>query len=402
MKIIYLSHRIPFPADKGEKIRTFHQLKYLLAQGFDITVFSPVNDDNEALFAEQLEQALPLRVVTARLGAAWLRKVKGLVSQQALSVSHFYAATLAQQLKAAIQHSKPDAIVCTSSAMACYVEPLLQQKIIPPSCRLLMDFMDLDSDKWQQYAEKASGIWRWIYQREARLIAQAELSAHAVFDHCFFISENETSLFCARGATKAKVSVLANGIDTGEFYPSPKPLQQQAPVFLFTGVMDYLPNEDAVLWFVKSCWEHILQRWPQAQFIIAGMQPSQKIQQLARLKGITVTGYVNDILPYYHQADVFVAPFRLARGVQNKILQAMACGLPVVTTTLGAEGIACEQGEHILLADNEQDIIAQVSALLTDPALYAKLQQNGPALIQQQYSWEGVLQALPKLLAGTA
>lgn len=401
MKIIYLSHRVPFPADKGEKIRTFHQLKYLLAQGFEITVFSPVNDNNEALFAEQLEQALPIRVVTARLDPTWLRKLKGFLSQQALSVSHFYSASLEQQLKDAIDFSKPDAIVCTSSAMACYIENLLQNKVIPPSCRLLMDFMDLDSDKWQQYAEKANGIWRWVYQREAKLIAKAEQTAQLIFDNCFFISENETNLFCAHGASKEKVSVLANGIDTGEFYPNHKVLKQDAPVFLFTGVMDYLPNEDAVLWFVKSCWEQILQRWPQAQFIIAGMQPSLKIQQLARLKGITVTGYVNDILPYYHQADVFVAPFRLARGVQNKILQAMACGLPVVTTTLGAEGIACENGEHILLADNEQDIITQVMAVLTEPELYAKLQQNGPALIQQKYSWEGVLQALPNHLAGT-
>ncbi len=400
MKIIYLSHRIPFPADKGEKIRTFHQLKYLLSQGFDITVLSPVSDDNEVLFATQLEQALPLRVVTARLGPAWLRKLKGLISRQALSVSHFYSSALAEKLTETVRTSLPDAIVCTSSAMACYLESLRQKQLIPSSCRVLMDFMDLDSDKWQQYAAQSSGPWRWIYQREARLIDNAEQMAHANFDHCFFISANETNLFCARLGTSAKVSVLANGIDTQEFYPAHKPLNAAAPVFLFTGVMDYLPNEDAVLWFVKSCWQQVLQQWPAARFIIAGMQPSQKIQQLARIQGITVTGYVNDILPYYHQADVFIAPFRLARGVQNKILQAMACGIPVITTTLGAEGIACRHGEHLLLADDEQEILRQITAVLTKPELYGALQQAGPALIQQTYSWEGVLQALPALLTG--
>jgi len=400
LKIIYLSHRIPFPADKGEKIRTFHQLKYLVSKGYDITVFSPVSDDNEIQFAKALAKELPLRVQTSQLGAAWLRKIKGLLNQQALSVSHFHTANLARQLEAAVRHTPPDAIVCTSSAMAGYVEPLIQQKIIPASCRLLMDYIDLDSDKWQQYASKAHWPMRWLYQREAKLIAEAELSAHSAFDHCFFISENETNLFCARGAATAKVSVLANGIDTGEFYSSHKALNNQAPVFLFTGVMDYLPNEDAVLWFVKSCWQQVLQQWPEARFIIAGMQPSQKIQQLARIEGITVTGYVNDILPYYHQADIFIAPFRLARGVQNKILQAMACGIPVITTTLGAEGIACRHGEHLLLADDEQEILSQITAVLTNPDLYSALQQAGPALIQEKYSWEGALQALPALLTG--
>ena len=164
--------------------------------------------------------------------------------------------------------------------------------------------------------------------------------------------------------------------------------------------MDYLPIEDAVLWFVKSCWQQIITNWPEAKFLIVGMQPSQRIQQLAKLPGITVTGYVSDILPFYHQADIFIAPFRLARGVQNKILQAMACGLPVLTTSLGAEGIACSTGEHLLIANTEAEIIENISMLLTDEVLANKLSLAGPKLIQQKYSWEGALKELPELLTG--
>ncbi len=400
VKVVYLSHRVPFPADKGEKIRTFHQLKYLLSKGIEITVFSPVSCDTELAFAQALQEKLPLKVETAKLEAAWIRKAKGLLTNRPISETHFYSVALAQKLKGYLENDMPDAIVCTSSAMASYLTAILKNNLLSSRCRLLMDFMDLDSDKWQQYASQSAWPLSWIYQREARLLAQAELAIYQQFDHCFFISANETTLFSKRLEENKKVSVLANGIDTEEFYPITKQMNTSAPVFLFTGVMDYLPNEDAVLWFVKSCWQQIITNWPEAKFLIAGMQPSQKIQQLAKLPGITVTGYVSDILPFYHQADIFIAPFRLARGVQNKILQAMACGLPVLTTSLGAEGIACSTGEHLLIANTEAEIIENISMLLTDEVLANKLSLAGPKLIQQKYSWEGALKQLPELLTG--
>jgi glycosyltransferase involved in cell wall biosynthesis len=163
---------------------------------------------------------------------------------------------------------------------------------------------------------------------------------------------------------------------------------------LFTGVMNYKPNEDAVEWFVSAIWPGILAQWPDAEFIIVGMTPSQKVQQLGKKQGVTVTGFVEDIVPYYQKAHVFVAPFRLARGLQNKILQSLACGLPVVTTELGLEGINAEVGQDLLVADRAPTFLAEVKRLLTDESLYARLSRNGPQLVQRDHSWQSILQGL--------
>ena len=398
MKIFYLAHRVPYPADKGEKIRTFHQINYLVEQGHQLTVFAPVEDAAEVGFAKDLQAKLGVNVVTAPLGSALWRKLSAVLTGQPVSQTHFFCPALLALLQQQLQTEQPDAVVCTSSAMAVYVQ---RAGLVSPTkrlCTLLMDFMDLDSDKWQQYAANSRGPMRWVYQREARLVAKAELQIYQQFDHCFFISDNEVQLFAKQLADASKVSVLANGLDTKTFYPASSPARPQAPVFLFTGVMNYKPNEDAVLWFVQSMWQQVLANYPAARFIIAGMQPSSRIVQLGKVAGIEVTGYVDDILPYYHQASIFIAPFRLARGVQNKILQAMACGLPVITTPLGAEGIACKPGEHLLTATTEADFIACIEQLLDSPRLQLALQTNGPELIRQHYSWDGVLQNLPALL----
>lgn len=401
MDIMIVAHRVPYPADKGEKIRTFHQLKYLVEQGFQLTVFAPVERPQELEYASQLAQALSIKVITAPLPAAWWRKLKALCCNRAMSEMHFYSQALQQQLSAAVQASAPRAMLATSSAMAPYISKAVSQLGAAKRPLLLMDFMDLDSDKWRQYSVTAGWPMRWVYRREAKLVAQLEQQIYRNFDHCFFISANEVELFGQQLSDTAKVSVLANGLDTQAFYPAePKATDQvaTAPVFLFTGVMDYLPNEDAVLWFVEAMWPLIRQRYPQAKFYIAGMQPSKRIQQLEKQPGVIVTGYVDAILPYYQQADIFVGPFRLARGVQNKILQAMACGLPIVTTPLGAEGIACRAEQHLLLAATESEFVAAIFRLLEDQALRLTLRQQAVALISDHYSWDGVLQPLSKLL----
>lgn len=404
MDIMIVAHRVPYPADKGEKIRTFHQLKYLVEQGFQLTVFAPVERPQELEYASQLAKELSIKVITAPLPAAWWRKLKALCCNRAMSEMHFYSQALQQQLSIAVQASAPRAMLATSSAMAPYISKAVSQLGSAKRPLLLMDFMDLDSDKWRQYSVTASWPMRWVYRREAKLVAQLEQQIYRNFDHSFFISANEVELFGQQLSDTTKVSVLANGLDTQAFYPAePKAADQVAavPVFLFTGVMDYLPNEDAVLWFVEAMWPLIRQRYPQAKFYIAGMQPSKRIQQLEKQLGVIVTGYVDAILPYYQQADIFVGPFRLARGVQNKILQAMACGLPIVTTPLGAEGIACRAEQHLLLAATESEFVAAIFRLLEDQVLRLTLRQQAVALISDHYSWDGVLQPLSKLLNET-
>jgi sugar transferase (PEP-CTERM/EpsH1 system associated) len=270
-------------------------------------------------------------------------------------------------------------------------EYIYQSSIIKRSntkLRILMDFMDLDSDKWQQYAHISNWPMKSIYQREAKLLSHYEAKITHDFDCCFFITDDEVELFKARVDNAGKVLTLGNGIDTKNFMPATVAPNNTAPVLLFTGVMDYKPNVDAVLWFVEQVWPTILVKYPDAQFIIAGMNPCSSVSELSKMQGITVTGYVDDILPYYHQADYFVAPFRLARGVQNKVLQAFACGLPVISSPMGAEGIACQEDHDILLANSAIEFVERIQYLVQNKALTEQLIINALSLVRQHYSWQ--------------
>lgn len=400
MNLLILSHRIPYPANKGEKIRTFNQIRYLVQKGHNIVVFAPYESDFERTYADELQELLGISVAMFPLKSAWLRKFQGFLRHEPLSLSHFHSARMQQSLEQHLQTEPVDAILCTSSAMAGYVfnSDYIASQRGTGRVRLLIDFMDLDSDKWRQYQSQSVPPMSWVYGREERLLRRIEQRCYQVFERCFFISENEVALFSKHLSENDKLQVLGNGIDTTLFHPSAREEKTESPVFLFTGVMNYRPNEDAVLWFVSEVWDEIRARWPGAEFVIAGMDPSPAVRQLARHEGITVTGYVDDILPYYHRATVFVAPFRMARGVQNKILQALACGLPVVTTSQGLEGINASRGEDVLIAETGSDFLGAIERLLCDSEYYHQLANAGPALIRRYYSWASVLENLNSTL----
>lgn len=400
MKIVVLSHRIPFPANKGEKIRTFHQIQYLADCGHEITVLAPYEHAEEISYGKALEERLKIKTIMFPLRPKWLRLARGLVTNDALTLSYFYSAGLQKTFDRLVSSGDYDTVLCTGSAMAPYVfrNPELTGRDKPVPLRLIMDFMDLDSDKWRQYQASSGLPMKLVYWREARLINRVELRSYQRFDECFFISANEVDLFSRQLPENRKLSVLGNGINTSSFFPVREEDAARKPTFLFTGVMNYKPNEDAVLWFVDALWERIKKEWPDAEFIIAGMDPSSRVKQLGRLPGIAVTGFVEDIVPFYQKADVFVAPFRLARGVQNKILQALACGLPVITTRIGLEGINATQGEDLLVADTEQEFFEATKQILENDKLYDSLSLNGAELIQREYSWDSVLQGLARAI----
>lgn len=399
MDIVFLSHRVPFPPNKGEKIRTFHQIKFLAQRGHRIQVLAPVAGEEDIRHMASLKQDYCQQTFHAPQPGP-LSYLRGLLTGQALSVSHFYLPALQRQLDQLLAAQKVDAIVCTSSSMAEYVfrsEPLRRAGNQRPA--LVMDFMDLDSDKWRQYQKLKSFPMTLVYGREAKLIARYEQKIHQAFDACLFISQNEVDLFMQNNPELGRVHVVANGMDTETFRPAAGPKPQQGPNFLFTGVMDYLPNEDAVVWFVEGAWEQVRARYPDAQFFIAGMNPSHKVKALSRFPGIVVTGFVDDIREYFDKAHIFIAPFRLARGVQNKVLQAFGCALPTITTAMGCEGINCKPGEHVLVADTLEQTLAQIDWVMTHPEEAARIGRNAHDLMQREYSWNGKLAALESILS---
>ena len=361
MEIVFLSHRVPFPPNKGEKIRTYYQVKHLAAQGHKVVVFSPVENEEDIGNAQQLKQALCEEVIYHRKPNA-LSHLKGLATNKPLSVTNFHSQGLQQKLEQYLSSNRVNAIICTSSSMAEYVFKLDKQYL--DNTRLIMDFMDLDSDKWHQYTQMKPFPMNSVYQREAKLLSAYEQRIHREFDASFFISKNEVDLFLKTEQDLGKLHVVANGLDTSSFQPvDNKPAT--GPNLLFTGVMDYLPNIDAVCWFVENVWPALREKLPEAKFFIAGMNPSSKVKALESYPGVVVTGFVDDIRPYFDQAHIFVAPFRIARGVQNKVLQAFASGLPTVGTVMAAEGINCNNGEHMLITESAEDMLNSIVWLTT-------------------------------------
>jgi sugar transferase (PEP-CTERM/EpsH1 system associated) len=398
LKTLYLSQRVPYPPNKGEKIRTFHQIEYLLRKGHEITLACPHSEVSELPLFQDFSKQYKIQIKTRKLGASYARYLSGLVQNKPLSVSNFYSPDLQMEIDLLISEGRFQNIVCTSSSMAEYI---FRSKSLP-ECdqkpKLIMDFMDLDSDKWSQYSQSSKPLMKWVYQRESRLLSKFEQKVHQHFDACFFISQAEIDLFCKAVQCDNPPLAIGNGIDSDTFSPAEHPPDNKSPVFIFTGVMDYKPNIDAALWFAQKIWPQVIEKYPGARFIIAGMNPSQHIIALKRVQGIEITGFVDDIMPYYHQSDCFVAPLRIARGVQNKVLQAFSCGLPVISTSMGAEGIDCTEGKDILIADSPEAFLSKIENLFTNKLLYASIKKNALELVHTHYTWDAELETLARIL----
>ncbi|WP_158769082.1 TIGR03087 family PEP-CTERM/XrtA system glycosyltransferase [Paraglaciecola sp. L1A13] len=402
MNIVVLSHRVPYPPNKGEKIRTFNQVKFLASLGHDIHLLSPCENDEELRHFASLKKLSICRSVSAfPLSAKPLRLLTGLITGQSLSVANFHTKQLQTALDSFISSHEVDAIICSASSMAEYIfqSDILKSEVKKPL--LIMDFMDVDSDKWAQYKRSSHFPMSWIYNREHELVSQFERSVATRFDICYLIAQAEVDLFKENVIDTNNIHVLGNGLDTKVFFPPKVKKINHAPILLFTGVMDYKPNVDAVVWFVDKCWQSFTAKYPEARFIIAGMNPCNDVLALKMMQGIEVTGFVDDILPYYHSADIFIAPFRLARGVQNKVLQAFSCALPVVSTPMGAEGINCTPGKDVLIASDASDFVEKITFLSENKNLAADIGKRALCLIEEQYSWEGQLSPIVDLLTSS-
>ena len=402
MNILIISQRCPFPPNKGEKIRTFHHLKFLKEQGHQLFLASPYEDDSELPFFSTLAEGYCQHISYSKLPHKMFRLLMGLVTGKALSIANFYHSALQNKIDKQLLENNIDVIYCCASSVAEYVfnSNVINQLTNKP--RLIMDFMDVDSDKWSQYAHKTSWPLKYIYQREAKLIARFEKKIASSFDHCILITQAEVSLFQQIHGSQFEIHAIENGLDTTAFYPPSAPRDLQSPRLLFAGVMDYAPNVDAVMWFIDHVWSSIVAKWPQATFCIAGMDPVEKIKKLHGINGIEVTGFVEDIKPYFDNANIFVAPFRLARGVQNKVLQAFASGLPVIATPMGAEGVKCADNQDILIASTAAEFITNLTILMSDKNKYNEISSNALTVIEDNYAWDSVLAPLKNLIAEEA
>jgi sugar transferase (PEP-CTERM/EpsH1 system associated) len=386
-----VSHRVPFPPNKGEKLRTYHQLERLKQLGHSLSLISPSNGPEDEAHAAALAADLSITVNTAQLAYKPLRFIKALAANRSLSEANFYSSGVQALIKNEIQSFKPDFLFITASSLVRYLGLVSSEDNTPA---ILTDFMDVDSNKWQQYQRKARFPMSLVYKREAKLVKKLEVEAAKLSQECYLIACAEVELFKKEVTNQGNITILANGIDSSIFKPNLDTSKLEHPTLLFTGVMDYKPNIDAILWFITNCWSHIKAQYPSAKLVIAGMNPSASIQKLGARDDIVVTGFVEDMMPYFQSASMFVAPFQIARGVQNKVLQAMSCELPVVTTSKGIEGIIHVEGHDVLLADTVEQYTKHCLDLLQSIELRGSIGRAARQTILANYAWPEVLKPL--------
>ena len=395
-KLLYLCHRIPFPANKGDKITTCNTLKFL-SQHYDIYLGCFIDDPFDHRYISDVESYCKETLfIDLNTQLAKVKGLKAFLTGNPITLPYYYHPKMQKWVQDAVRTQQIHKAFIYSGCMAQYV---LGNEM--SSLHKVIQFADIDSDKWRQYAEKTRGIMHWIYQREHRTLAKFERYVAGKFAVSCFISDNETQLFremvADQPALHDHIQTLSNGIDCDFFSPSAKtqldedyPLAQQNYV-IFTGAMNYWANADAVTWFVETIWPKVHQALPDSKFYIVGSSPTKEVQELQHIPGVVVTGRVEDVRPYLHHAKAAVAPMQIARGIQNKILEAMAMEKPVLTTGLGIEGIEEYPEKDVFVSDSPQEIVSWVTDKLTDN-IYQATQSR--TWLESTYSWPAKLNPL--------
>lgn len=393
--LLFLSHRIPYPPDKGDKIRSYNVLK-TLAKRFEIHLGSFVDLQEDWQRADELRglvRSMELRPLPKYL--AMIRSAHGLASGQPLSIRYYRDWQLRQWVHRTLDRHRIDGAYVFSSVMGQYLPP----GRVPVS---VIDFCDVDSDKWLQFARSRHWPMNWIYAREADLLSKEEYRLASRFDRVLLVSDAEARLFCSKAPDLAtRVVIMRNGVDTEYFDPNRRYARTglEGPLVVFTGAMDYWANVDAVSWFAAQVLPAVRQRVPSARFIIVGSQPEKSVINLGRLPGVEVTGTVADTRPYLAEAAVVVAPMRIARGLQNKVLEALAMARPVVATPSAVQGLhtACPPTVHV--ASDARDFASAVCNVLLEGRLSAD-SLAGRDFVRENYGWAAALQPLEGLLEG--
>jgi sugar transferase (PEP-CTERM/EpsH1 system associated) len=386
MRVLYLCHRIPYPPNKGEKIRAFHELK-AMAKSCEVDLFTLADHKEDLRYKSDLE-AYCRTVTVAKLSKplAGLRAISSVLRGDPLTLPYFYSTDLALQIRQALSRRSYDRIFIYSSSMAQYVD---WQGQVP----VVIDLVDVDSDKWLQYSMRTAFPKSVVFQREAHCLRRYEqkISEKA---SCVLVTTEREARVLRQITSKANVKVVPNGVDANYFAPETIQPQLAHPTVIFTGSMDYLPNVEGVEFFAHRILPSIRKDLPNAQFLIVGSRPNQSVRRLAKLPGVQVTGSVPDVRPYLVRSHVFVAPLHIASGTQNKILEAMAIGLPVIATPRAIQGLPATMREPVQVAESTQAWIAKTLAVLRDQPLAQLLGAAGRQKVVDECSWDKHLDTL--------
>jgi sugar transferase (PEP-CTERM/EpsH1 system associated) len=407
MKILFLAHRTPYPPDKGDKIRSYNILRQL-TQRHSVSMAYWVDDPKDIKHTTVLSGLCTGKVVPVQQNslAAKARALSSLLRGASFSEGYYHSPLFRSTVERMINEDRPDLIYVFSSAMAPYV---YGHQDIPR----IIDFVDVDSDKWGQLAHFANFPLSLLYRIEQKRLACLEINASSHASFSLFVSPVESDLFrkiggqgtilcvpngvdCEVGRIPLRVERKPNDRGSGR-EPTARPIK-----LLFVGMMNYYPNSDAVLYFAREILPLIRTRFPQVHFDIVGRFPTRSVRRLHGRDGIRVVGEVDDVYDNLIQSNVSVAPMRITRGVQNKVLEAMAVGVPVVATSEAVKGINVGHEREVLVGDTPEIFAAQVIRLLSESPLRTRVIKNAWQRMRQDYNWNNIGAQLEELIQNVA
>ena len=392
MQILFLAHRMPYPPDKGEKIRAFHELRYLASRHkVDLFCFADsTSGPEDRQFMQSMCRDVYVEVLPKPL--RFLGMVRNLLTGRPVSFGFFYSRSFGKKVREALTRSKYDLIFVYSSSMGQYLPD-------PAPAPVVVDFVDADSHKFMQYAERSRSLEAWLYARESRTVAAAEHALGRIAKVAIAVTEHEANQLRASAPTTFDVAVVANGVQVPEvseeqLNPGIRDLQ---PFAVFVGTMSYRPNSDAAIYFAREIFPLVRRRHPTLKFVIVGRHPTSGVRRLGNFPGVIVIGWTPDVYQYFRHAGVSVAPFRISQGFHTKIAESLAVGTPVVTTRRAMASIGLSEREGLFAADTSEQFAEKVSSVLQDPLLRRELGIRAPA-VRQRLSWDAPLRMLEGLI----
>lgn len=390
-RVLYITHRVPWPPDRGDRIRTWNILKFL-AQNADVDLIcltdEPISNDSRAALEDVTRR---LAVVPHGGKSRYIRGALSLACGRTVTEGLFESSMVRSVVRHWSTTTSYTAAMASSSGIARYIQPPL----LPDCRRIWIDLIDVDSQKWLDYSRSSRFPLSMVYGLEGRRLRQLEKQLAADSDRLLVVSEAERDLFIDF-CPNAPIQAIGNGVDTEYFAPMPTKTVPHSCVFV--GVLNYLPNSDAVKWFASSVWPQVRERFPKSVFRIVGKSPPPDVTELNDIPGIEVVGPVADVRPWLHQSECVVVPLRIARGVQNKVLEAMACGRPVICSSAPLKGLAVEPGLQLLQADTPDEWVNNLGYVFKDSIRAEELGMAASAWVQLNHRWQACLEPLIEMI----
>ncbi|MCE9556477.1 MAG: TIGR03087 family PEP-CTERM/XrtA system glycosyltransferase [Planctomycetes bacterium] len=390
-KVLLLVHRVPYPPNRGDRIRSYHLLKFL-ARFADVHLATLADEPTPAADRTRLEE-LCRQVVIEPLGAGrWLRGAAALASGKSATEGMFDSPALRQTVRKWAREVRFDAVVIFCSSMASYgFLPELSE------ARMLVDLVDVDSQKWLDYAATAGFPRRQLFSLEGRRVRKLERTIVRRANAVMMTSEQEADILRSFAPTQIAVGV-SNGVDL-KYYAPGQGLPASAPATcVFVGVLDYRANVEGLRWFCSEVWPRVREQVPEAQFNIVGRRPVAAVERLGAVAGVHVVGEVPDVRPYLAGAEMCIAPLHVARGIQNKVLEAMAMGRAVLASPQALEGIGLQIGVEACQAASAEEWTETILLLHHDPEARRQLGAAARAFAQRCHTWDECLAPVASLL----